>query len=134
MYPIMMMKKIFAPVLAVLLLVQMLTPFTFAQETGTVVDLPDLEVCSLPRQDYQDFNNFRLAYQAAVVDADPILAQDHFTSMDAILAAHCDTLASIVQVQSEDLTDQCDTIMNHLLAKNNYYITMGRSQEAIATQ
>lgn len=129
-----MIKKCFTLTVAAVMILQLLSPFTFAQETGSVAPVPDLEVCTLPRADYKDFNNFRLAYQASVVDQQPVLAQDHFQSMETILAAHCDTLASIVQVQAEDLDGQCNDIVNHLLAKNNYYITMGRSDDAIATQ
>jgi len=130
----MMTKNFFAPVLAVLMLMQILTPFTFAQETGTVVELPELEVCQLPRQDYKNFSNFRLAYHAAVVDENPVFAQDHFQSMQDILIANCSAVASIVQVQAEDLDAQCNNIVSHLLAKNNYYIGLGRTDDAIATQ
>lgn len=132
-----MIKKSASTLIAALMVLQLvLSPFTFAQ-TGEQQELPpqpDLEVCQLPRQDYKNFSNFRLAYHAAIVDNNPVFAQDHFQSMQDILTTHCSAVASIVQVQAEDLDEQCNALVNHLLAKNNYYISTGRTDDAIATQ
>lgn len=132
-----MIKKSTSLLLAALMVLQLVvSPLTFAQtgEQQETPPQPDLEVCQLPRQDYKNFSNFRLAYHAAVVDDNPVFAQDHFQSMQDILTTHCSAVASIVQVQAEDLDEQCNALVNHLLAKNNYYISVGRTDDAIATQ
>lgn len=132
-----MIKKSTSLLLAALMVLQLVvSPLTYAQtgEQQETPPQPDLEVCQLPRQDYKNFSNFRLAYHAAVVDDNPVFAQDHFQSMQDILTTHCSAVASIVQVQAEDLDEQCNALVNHLLAKNNYYISVGRTDDAIATQ
>lgn len=132
-----MIKKSTSVLLAALMVLQLVvSPFTFAQtgEQQETPSQPELEVCVLPRQDYKNFSTFRLAYHAAIVDDNPVFAQDHFASMQDILTTHCSAVASIIQVQAEDLDEQCNMLVNHLVAKNNYYISVGRTDDAIATQ
>ncbi len=133
-----MMKKFTSMTIALLLLVQLvLSPITFAQtgeQEGEVPEAPEMEVCILPWDDYKIFTNYRLNYQAAVADENPVFAQDLFESMQDILLEHCDAVASIIQVKTDGLDEACNDLSNFLLAKNNFYVKALDADNATATQ
>jgi hypothetical protein len=113
-----------------------LLPLVSAQETmGTSsIVIPDSEVCTLPWADYTEFTGYRLAYQTAIVDNELVFAEDLFASMQDILSENCDSIASIIQVQAAPLDTMCNNLLNHLLAKNKYYVTQLDTDSAVATQ
>lgn len=119
------------------------SPLTFAQTSGDagtgddntpVVQEVEKESCVLPWADYQAFINNKLAYQAAVVDDDYTTAQEVFELMQDSLVANCDTTASIVDVQAAELDAACLLLVNHLVAKNNFYVRESQVTDAIDTQ
>ena len=124
--------------IALLLLLQLLVaPFTFAQtgeQESEVPSTPEMEVCSIPWEDYKIFTNYRLNYQAAIANEEPVFAQDLFESMQDVLLEHCDAIASIIQVKSDGVDAQCNDLVNHLVAKNNYYVRALDADNAVATQ
>lgn len=124
--------------IALLLLLQLLVaPFTFAQtgeQESEVPSTPEMEVCSIPWEDYKIFTNYRLNYQAAIANEEPVFAQDLFESMQDVLLQHCDAIASIIQVKSDGVDAQCNDLVNHLVAKNNYYVRALDADNAVATQ
>ncbi len=133
----MMTKKVCSLILAALMVLQLtVSPFAFAQtgEESEVPSTPEMENCILPWEDYKIFTNYRLNYQTAVADGEPVFAQDLFGSMQDVLTSNCDAVASIIQVTSDGVDAQCNELVNHLVAKNNYYVRTLDADNAIATQ
>lgn len=132
------MTRFASMTIALLLLLQLLVaPFTFAQtgeQESEVPSTPEMEVCSIPWEDYKIFTNYRLNYQAAIANEEPVFAQDLFESMQDVLLEHCDAIASIIQVKSDGVDAECNDLVNHLVAKNNYYVRALDADNAVATQ
>ena len=131
------MSTVFRFVSVFLLLAQLaFLPFVSAQEAPIQPDpsTPEMETCTLPWGAYNDFINHRLSYQAAIVDEERVQAEQIATQMQSILASNCQSVASIVQVKAEELDNTCNNLLNHLVAKNNYYVRQLSTANAIATQ
>lgn len=119
------MSVLFRIVSAFLLIAQLvLLPVISAQDIQPApIQGPESDICVLPRDQYKIFNAYRLNYQAAIVDKNLTFANNIFVVMQDILDIHCGSSASIIQVQAETLDESCNNILNHLLAKNKFYIT-----------